>query len=161
MHFELFADDSNVFVSHKSHENLFQIMNSHVLPHVGDWYKAKKLSLNLIKTFSILFTSHRKILPTQSLPLEIDGILIPQVSYIYCLGVVIGKNLTWKQDISQISIKLAKNIGFLSRISHEVPAHILINLYYSLVYPYIAYCIVIIMVWASNYKTRLPRLIIL
>src|SRR6218665_4201834 len=33
MHFELFADDSNVFISHKSHENLFQIINSE-LPRV-------------------------------------------------------------------------------------------------------------------------------
>src|SRR6218665_3983324 len=65
MHFELFADDSNISISHKSHENLFQIMNSE-LPHVGDWFKANKLSLNLTKTFFILFTSHRKILPTQS-----------------------------------------------------------------------------------------------
>src|SRR6218665_1366046 len=154
MHFELFADDSNVFISHKSHENLFQIMNSE-LPRVNDWFKANKLSLNLTKTFFILFASHRKILPTKSLRLEIDGILIPQVNYINFLGAVIDKNLTWKEHISQISIKLAKNIGIISRISYKLPTHILINLYYSLVYPYIAYCN---MVWASNYKSRLVRL---
>src|SRR6218665_1368430 len=123
-------------------------------------FKANKLSLNLTKTFFILFTSHRKILPTQSLPLEIDGIPIPQVSYIKFHGVVIDKNLTWKDHILQISIKLGKDIGILSRISYKVPAHTLINLpvYYSLVYPYIAYCN---MVWASNYKTRLARLVII
>ena len=38
LHFELFADDSNVFISHKSHENLFKIMNLE-LPLVGDWFK--------------------------------------------------------------------------------------------------------------------------
>jgi len=80
-------------------------MNSE-LPHVGDWFKANKLSLNLTKMFFILFTSHRKILPTQSLPLDIDGILIPQVSYINFLGVVIDKNLTWKEHISQIAYRL-------------------------------------------------------
>src|SRR6218665_3699517 len=88
MHFELFDDDSNVFISHKSHENLFQIMNSE-LPSVNDWFKANKLSLNLIKTFFILFTSHRKILPTKSLRLEIDGILIPQVNYMNFLVILI------------------------------------------------------------------------
>jgi len=63
-------------------------MNSE-LPHVGDWFKANKLSLNLTKTFFILFTSHRKILPTQSLPLEIDGIPISQVTYMNFLVILI------------------------------------------------------------------------
>ena len=91
MHFELFADDSNVFISLKSHANLFQIIVNSELPHMGDWFKANKLSLNLTKTLLILFTSHRKILPTHSLPLEIDGMPILQGSHIGLnfLGVVI------------------------------------------------------------------------
>ena len=62
------------------------------------------------------------------------------------------------QNPSFVGNYLGKNIGIISRISYKLPTHILINLYYSLVYPYIAYCN---MVWASNYKSRLVRLIIL
>lgn len=157
LHFELFADDSNVFISHKSHENLFQIMNLE-LPLVGDWFKANRLCLNLSKTSFILFNSHRKITPKQTPPLLIDGVLIPQITKVNFLGVVIDQNLTWKEHISQISIKLAKNIGILSRISYKLPINILTNLYYSLIHPYLAYCNI---VWASNYTSRLTRLIIL
>ena len=157
LHFELFADDSNVFISHKSHENLFQIVNLE-LPLVGDWFKANRLSLNLSKTSYILFNSHRKIPPTQAPPLLIDGVPIPQTNKVNFLGVVVDQNLTWKEHISEISIKLAKNIGILSRIAYKLPANILTNLYYTLVYPYLAYCN---FVWASNYSSSLTRLIIL
>ena len=44
------------------------------------------------------------------------------------------------------------------RISYKLPVQILINLYYSLIYPYLAYCN---MIWAWNYTSRLKSLIIL
>src|SRR6218665_2522381 len=61
IHFELFADDSNVVILHKSHENLFQIMNFE-LPHLGDWFKTNTLSLNLTKTFLSRFLSRARSL---------------------------------------------------------------------------------------------------
>jgi Reverse transcriptase (RNA-dependent DNA polymerase) len=157
LHFELFADDSNVFVSHRSHEQIFQTLNLE-LHHVGDWFKANRLSLNLTKTSFVLFNSHRKTLPTHIPPLLIDNVPIPQLTKVNFLGVIIDQNLTWQDHISQISLKLAKNIGIISRISYKLPSHILLNLYYSLINPYLMYCN---MVWASNYPSRLTRLIIL
>ena len=157
LHFELFADDSNVFISHKSHEKIFQIMNSE-LHGVGDWFKANRLSLNLSKTSFILFHSHRKIPPSCTPPLMIDNVLIPQITKVNFLGVIIDQNLNWKEHISQIATKLAKNIGVLSRISYKVPAYILTNLYYSLINPYLTYCN---LVWASNYTSVLTPLVTL
>src|SRR6218665_3850974 len=61
IHFELFADDSNVVILHKSHENLFQIMNFE-LPHLCDWFKTNTLSLNLTKTFLSRFLSRARSL---------------------------------------------------------------------------------------------------
>ena len=66
--------------------------------------------------------------------------------------------MTWKKHIEQISLKIAKNIGIISRIAYLLPTNILLTLYYSLVYPYIAYCN---MVWASNYNSRLRRITVL
>jgi len=57
-----------------------------------------------------------------------------------------------------ISNKIAKNIGILSRTSHLLPLQIRTTLYYTLIYPYLTYCNVL---WASTYKTSLKRLIIL
>src|SRR5688572_8908448 len=58
LNFVLFADDSSVFFSHKSYDELFRILNQELLL-VSDWFKANKLSLNLAKTNYILFCSHR------------------------------------------------------------------------------------------------------
>ena len=51
-----------------------------------------------------------------------------------------------------------KNIGILSVISYKIPPHVLVNLYYSLIYPYWTYCN---MIWSSTYTSRLTHLVIL
>src|ERR1043165_6307658 len=53
LQFILFADDSNVFISHNSYENMYQLSNNE-LKAVSEWFKANKLSLNLNKTNYIL-----------------------------------------------------------------------------------------------------------
>jgi hypothetical protein len=66
--------------------------------------------------------------------------------------------LSWQVHIAEISKKLAKNIGIISRIRHFLPRYSLVNLYYSLIYPYLSYCNLI---WASTYRTRLTCLTLL
>src|SRR5678816_3382868 len=46
----------------------------------------------------------------------------------------------------------------ITRISAHLPNKTLLSLYYSLVYPYLSYGN---LVWASNYKTKLKRLLTL
>ena len=53
---------------------------------------------------------------------------------------------------------IAKSIGILNRIQYLLPKFILLNLYYSLIYPYLSYCNLI---WASNYPSRLKVLMML
>src|SRR6218665_2752558 len=58
-----------------------------------------------------------------------------------------------------ISNKIAKNVDIIiARSSYLLPQTIRIKLYYSLIFPYLTYCNV---VWASNYESRLSRLVIL
>ena len=45
----MFADDTNLFCSHKNLKALFQIVNSE-LKLVTEWFLANKLSLNAKKT---------------------------------------------------------------------------------------------------------------
>ena len=68
------------------------------------------------------------------------------------------QHLTWNIHISQIASKISKNVGILSRIAYILPIRLRLNLYYSLVHPYLSYCN---MVWASNYVSRLKRLVLL
>ena len=45
----MFADDTNLFYSHKNISNLFKTVNNE-LKNIHEWFKANKLSLNISKT---------------------------------------------------------------------------------------------------------------
>jgi hypothetical protein len=128
------------------------------LEKVHDWFRINKLSLNIKKTNYVLFCSHRKkvILPKETITL--NDIPIPQATSVKFLGVFVDQHLTWNDHIENISSKIAKSIGILSRVAYLLPTHIRISLYYSIIHPYFSYCN---MIWASNYPARLKRLIVL
>src|SRR5688572_18913713 len=157
LHYSLFADDSNAFYSHASYDQLIKIANND-LELANDWFKANKLSLNLSKTNYIIFRSNRKPVPTPGNALTIENKLIPQVFSSKFLGVYIDQHLKWDIHIAEIAKKISKNTGIIRRISYLLPTHILRNLYFTLIYPYLNYCN---FVWTSTYDTHLLKLNIL
>jgi len=154
LQFALFADDTNIFISNKSYNDLFYLMNQE-LAKVTDWFYANKLSLNLNKTNYILFCSHRKKMPIITNQLLINGIPIPRATSVKFLGTYLDQYLTWNEHIKLISQKVAKNVGIMARIAYLLPNQTRLNLYYSLIHPYLTYSN---MVWASTYSSRLTRL---
>ena len=57
--FILFADDTNLFFSHKYADVLVKTMNQE-LPKITSWLSANKLSLNVKKTHFMIFKTKRK-----------------------------------------------------------------------------------------------------
>jgi hypothetical protein len=156
LYFILFADDTNIFLAHHSWETLLQIINNELIL-VNNWFAANRLTLNIDKTSFILFRSHRKTTP-RDFALEMAGVPLSQVESIKFLGVTVDSHLSWRDHINFIAQKLSKNIGILYRVSHLLPEAAKLNLYYSLILPYLSYCN---MIWASNYDSRISKLIIL
>ena len=110
----MFADDTNLFLSHKNIDTLFAIMNVE-LENVSTWFKSNKLSLNVDKTKWSLFhpLSKRQFLP-QTLPnLLIEDIHIKREHVTKFLGVFIDENLSWKQHIEILSSKISKSMAIL------------------------------------------------
>ena len=73
----MFADDTNLFYSHKNIKSLFDMMNKE-LKHISEWFRPNKLSLNASKT---RYTFFHKLqiaddIPLQLPPLWINNILI-------------------------------------------------------------------------------------
>jgi hypothetical protein len=157
LHYILFADDSNAFLSHASYDHLIALANDE-LTLANDWFKANKLSLNLSKTNYIIFRSNQKTIPSSSTTLKIDNVDIPQVSSSKFLGVYIDQHLKWTTHINEVAKKISKNIGIIRRISYLLPLNVLKNLYFTLIYPYINYCNLI---WTSTYDTHLLKIKIL
>ena len=60
--------------------------------------------------------------------------------------------------INFIADKISKSVGIMYRLSSQVPKSCLLKLYYSLVYPYLTYCI---LVWGGSFISHLHPLIVL
>ena len=153
LNFILFADDTNVFISHKDPIAMISILNTE-LDKVSNWLRANKLIINIKKTHNMIFT------PRQRKPPNLDNIYLDneRMETKECtkvLGFYIDRHLTWKSHIDFISNKAPKSIGVISRSRFFLSSDSLLTLYYSLVYPYFQYGN---FVWASTYPTDLKRL---
>ena len=69
-----------------------------------------------------------------------------------------NKHLTWLPHINDVTRKISKSIGIIYKASFCLPQQALKTLYYSLIYPYIQFCV---SVWGSTYPTNLNCLILL
>ena len=71
----MFADDANLFLSHKNINTVFDSINVE-LANISAWLKSNKLSLNVDKTKWLLFhpLSKRQLLPQTSPNLLIENI---------------------------------------------------------------------------------------
>ena len=58
------------------------------------------------------------------------------------LGINIDTKLNFKFLISHVCEKIARSVGIFYRLQYYFPRKILVNLYYSLVYPYLLYCVI-------------------
>jgi hypothetical protein len=71
------------------------------------------------------------------------------------LGVILDENLSWKSHFSHIANKISKSIGVIYKTSFCLPLESLRTLYYSMIYPYLKYCVI---VWGLTYPTNIRRI---
>ena len=64
---------------------------------------------------------------------------ISEVNSTKFLGIILDKNLNFKEEISYISNKCSKSIGILFRLNSFLPTKILKTLYSSMILPYLNY----------------------
>ena len=152
--FILFADDTNLFFSHKDLETLYKTMNQE-LKQVSLWLNANKLSLNVNKTqFMIFKTKKRKL--SYKANVIINDQPINQVNYTKFLRLYIDEELTWKYHINHVTMNVAKMTGIIAKARHFLLLKALLILYNTMIYPYLTYCNII---WASTYPTRLKPIL--
>ena len=113
--------------------------------------KSNRLTLSILKTNFVLF-HYKRLKPYRSLNLKINGVNIQEVSTVKDLGVTFDSNLTWKNHVHELCLKLSKTVGIFSKLRYYVNDDILIMLYYSLIYPFLTYGI---QVWGFTYPTYL------
>ena len=74
------------------------------LEKVFEWFREKKLSLNVTKTNYTLFhkSSAKDTLPLKMPELKIGNNIIKRKSSVRFLGVMLGENISWKDHIKTI-----------------------------------------------------------
>ena len=113
------------------------------------------ISISQITFYS---TPHRKTEVNISIKLNINNTSLKEKPCIKYLGIMLDSNLNWKSHVNYISTKIKRSIGILSKMRYLVTLDVLINLYYTLIYPFLFYGLV---VWGNTYPTNIKTLFIL
>ena len=149
-----FADDTNLLEVNSSLKLLNKNIN-HDLSSLVKWLRANKISLNANKTELVIFKSKHKKL-TKNLNFRISGQKIIPVHSIKYLGIKLDENLTFQPHINDLSIKLSRSNGMLSKIRHYITYDTLISIYHAIFNSHIRYgC----QVWGLTTNQSLKRIV--
>ena len=150
----LFADDTNMFFTGNNLKTMATVINEELI-RVQEWLHCNKLSLNVLKTHYIIFTSRNKCV--NDVDIRINDAHIERVYATKFLGVQIDAQLTWKKHIEYTCKKLSKCVGILAKARRKLHKSSLLTLYYSFAFPYFIYCN---HVWGNTYQTNLKSLVL-
>ena len=143
--FVLFADDTNLFLSHADRYTLYRLANE-ILQKIFEYCLANKIIINFDKCCFIEFKTRTSSNDTYNL-----GILnnsFEKVESCKFLGVYIDSNLDWKCQLLHVKNQISKSTGIINCIKNVVPQKILRNIYFALIQPYLVYCIPL---WGSRH----------
>ncbi|KAF7664264.1 hypothetical protein LDENG_00182270 [Lucifuga dentata] len=141
----LFADDTNLFYSGKHLDSMLHTVDRE-MDKVKNWFDINKLSLNLEKTKFMIFSNRTVNINAQ---IKIGNIEIERVKETKFLGVIIYDKLRWKSHITHVGSKVSKSIAILYKAKNLLNDNALHILYYSIIAPYINYCVAI---WGNAKK---------
>ena len=94
--------------------------------------------LNLDKTKCTVFSNRMSVSLSS---IKIRNCNIECVSSIRFLGVVLDCNLKFDKHVNNISVKISKSLGILSKVNKVLPRNILTMIHHSIVHPYFMYAI--------------------
>jgi hypothetical protein len=151
----LFADDTTFSVSNSNFSELITTSNID-LCKVEQWTVANKLSLNIGKTFAIVFSNRQFNLDDNNIMFGGDLVRVEREGKF--VGFQLDNKLKFDSHIHSVCSKLSKSIWIIYRLKNNVPHEILANLYYTFIYPYLLYCN---LVWGGTFPGHLQPLFLL
>ena len=157
MSFFLFAGDTNLLYVDTNLQPLEKTVNKELLK-VSDWLNANKLTLNYV----IFRPYQRKLNYSVNIEMIDNCTQIPTTlqceDHVKYLGVLLDSNLSWKFQINNVALKISRTVGVVARLRHFVPRTTLLNIYQSLILPYLTYGLA---AWGQAAKTHLKKILVL
>ena len=114
LRFVLYADDTNIFLSHRDKH----VLQYHANIEVGKlccWFKANKLLMNTSKTKCMIFRAG-KCQSNTDIDLKIENTTIEKVDHTHFLGVAIDNRLSWVKHIEYVCRKVSVCVGIMSKL---------------------------------------------
>ena len=150
----LFADDACLSFESDNAVLLEEKVNFE-LNKVNEWLNENKLFLNSSKSNFLIFTKKRL---NHDFKINVGLENIRRTSSIKYLGVTLDENLTWEPHIRSIKSKVARNCYMLYKLKSYVDYSVLKIIYFSLVQPYLQYCL---SSWGGAAQKHISKLFIL
>ena len=152
-----FADDTFIIYNSKKLKTIETVINTE-LKQVIKWLGLNKLSLNTAKTELILFHSKRRLIDFYSFSIRFNGIELSQVDNVKYLGMYLDSHLSWEYHLHELSKKLSRANGILSKLRYNAPFDICLQVYYSIFYSHLIYgC----NVWGLATDDNIEKIVIL
>ena len=119
-----FADDTCILHFSNKLKTIETELNND-LKHALTWLNANRLSLNVSKSNLLIFQSKYKNIDHSKTSIKLNGIRLLPSDHVKYLGIFIDNNLSWDYNTIQLSIKLSRTNGILSKLSFH--SSILLN----------------------------------
>ena len=103
---------------------------------MSDWLISNKLFVNYSKSNYLIFTKKRI---NHKFNVRLDSKIIDQAHSTKYLGIIINDKLNWKDHITNLKSKLARNNYILHKLKPYVNKKTLKLVYYSIIYPHLQY----------------------
>ena len=88
--------------------------------------------------------------------LKIRATTLQCKNHVKYLGVLLDSNFSWKFQINNVALKISRTVGVVAHLRHFVPRTTLLNIYQSLILPYLTYGLA---AWGQPAKTHLQKIL--
>ena len=145
LRFVHFSDDTTVFASDSDINGVHASVNRELVG-VDNWLNTNRLSQNVSKTSYMIIFNQKK-----ALDIKIRETILSKVSTVKFLGVTLDENLTFKDHVNKVTSNISKSVGVMRRLHCQLPANVMVKLYYSLVYSHLTYALLASMAKIGKY----------
>ena len=162
-HFVVFADDTNIFVSAHSKEDVYKLANK-VMQQVHLYLLSNQLHINVSKCVFMHFRpnmnnktrlSCARASSYDNPSVFVNGLKLKHVDRTRFLGVIIEDNLNWNHHIEYLEKKMLSTIVLVKRIRKVIPRSHYKSIYHSLFESHLSYGITC---WGGAYSSKLESL---
>ena len=163
-HFVMFADDTNIFVTANSEEEVYSKANK-LLQQLNSYMLSNQLHINTDKCIHMYFRpklnhSERKTCARTRVvgndhQLFINKNKILKTNKARFLGIIIDEDLNWDMHLEYLEQKLNSSIITIKRIKKFIPKEHYSKLYYTL---FVSHLIYGISAWGSSSACRISKI---